>query len=1032
MAVALRARIIAMALIVCFMHAFAQGDTITWTGAAGNNSWHTGGNWNLGHPPQTGDSVVIPDAGPAGTVSFTDASTVTLIGIQCEKPFSLVSGAITINGAATFANSMTVSGGTIGGTSDITVDGLLTLAGGTFIGSGNITASNGILLNNGFVILRDSRTLINPAGQTATSQGASSFLRLDGQSRFENHGTFVIAAGGVIDTTNTPNGQGFMNYGAFIKNGSATQYVNLPFVNSGSVALNAGTLSVSVSSTHTGEIAGNGTLLVASGTHVFQAASAIRCANTALQSGSVTIDGEYDVAGTTTISGATVEFPPAATLHSLGTSLVITAGAVTANSGDDISVTQLNQSGGSLFGASSITVSGLCTLSGGTIGGSGAINANGGLQVSGFVQLQDSRALNNAAGQTATLQGTSAYLRINGAAVFNNHGTFIVTGNGAMDTTTTVGQQRFNNYGIYRKSSAGLQMVALPFMNHHAVEIGAGTMSMYLGGSHAGEFSGDGTLLLAGGTHVFLSTSQIMCANVTFQGGVANVGGRVAATGSTLVSGGDTVFTPSADVTSIGNSLAITAGTLDLSSGENMTVSQFSQSGGTLRGTFDMTVNGLCSLSGGTIAGSGAINANGGILLNGFVQMQDSRVMNHAANQTASFQGASAFLRINNSAVFNNNGLFIAESNGSIDSTTEVTNQRFNNNGVYRKTINGTQAVGLPFANNGVLEVFAGRLDLYGRLTNLSGNTLTGGTYNLRSTLRLSGGNIVTNAADILLDGTAAAVLSVGTNADLLANLATNAQSGRLTLANGRNLALSGALTNAGQIVIGSQSLSTAEAVNQTGGEISLAGGSLSSGSPYLNISGGRVSGHGVIHGNVTNASGVLAPGPGAAALLIDGSYTQASGGGIEIDVTGAPGALQFDALTITQTATLAGTLAVSVENPDGPALGDVYEILSAASRSGVFEFVTTPCLTGGNRLLASYGANSASLRVVNPLPADMNCDCSFNNFDIDPFVVAITDVEAYQLAYPDCDVNLADVNQDGLINNFDIDPLVTLLAGGA
>lgn len=60
----------------------------------------------------------------------------------------------------------------------------------------------------------------------------------------------------------------------------------------------------------------------------------------------------------------------------------------------------------------------------------------------------------------------------------------------------------------------------------------------------------------------------------------------------------------------------------------------------------------------------------------------------------------------------------------------------------------------------------------------------------------------------------------------------------------------------------------------------------------------------------------------------------------------------------------------------------------------------------------------------------DLNCDGVVNNFDIDPFTLAVSDPVAYEAAYPECDVDNADVNGDGLVNNFDIDPFVELLAG--
>lgn len=64
-------------------------------------------------------------------------------------------------------------------------------------------------------------------------------------------------------------------------------------------------------------------------------------------------------------------------------------------------------------------------------------------------------------------------------------------------------------------------------------------------------------------------------------------------------------------------------------------------------------------------------------------------------------------------------------------------------------------------------------------------------------------------------------------------------------------------------------------------------------------------------------------------------------------------------------------------------------------------------------------------------LRADMNCDGFVNNFDIDPFVLALTNPLAYQTSYPSCPTIAGDVNHDGVFNNFDIDPFVTCLVVG-
>jgi len=58
----------------------------------------------------------------------------------------------------------------------------------------------------------------------------------------------------------------------------------------------------------------------------------------------------------------------------------------------------------------------------------------------------------------------------------------------------------------------------------------------------------------------------------------------------------------------------------------------------------------------------------------------------------------------------------------------------------------------------------------------------------------------------------------------------------------------------------------------------------------------------------------------------------------------------------------------------------------------------------------------------------DLNCDGLVNNFDIDPFVLALTDPAGYAQKFPNCDRMRADCNRDGQVDNFDIDPFVELL----
>lgn len=89
---------------------------------------------------------------------------------------------------------------------------------------------------------------------------------------------------------------------------------------------------------------------------------------------------------------------------------------------------------------------------------------------------------------------------------------------------------------------------------------------------------------------------------------------------------------------------------------------------------------------------------------------------------------------------------------------------------------------------------------------------------------------------------------------------------------------------------------------------------------------------------------------------------------------------------------------------------------------------VTTAADTGsGSAPMIDRGA----YEVVTITLGDMNCDGEVNNFDIDPFVMALTSPSAYNAAYPDCNILNGDVNGDGALNNFDIDTFVGCITTG-
>jgi hypothetical protein len=111
----------------------ARGETITWTGGAGDGSWHKAGNWDLNRAPGAGDDVVIPDMSPDVTVTYSSGAT-SINSLTSEEAFTLSGGTLTIDSASELNNGFTLSG-SLSGTGDVTVSGNMSWTGGGDMGA---------------------------------------------------------------------------------------------------------------------------------------------------------------------------------------------------------------------------------------------------------------------------------------------------------------------------------------------------------------------------------------------------------------------------------------------------------------------------------------------------------------------------------------------------------------------------------------------------------------------------------------------------------------------------------------------------------------------------------------------------------------------------------------------------------------------------------------------------------------------------------------------------------------------------------
>ena len=327
-------------------------------------------------------------------------------------------------------------------------------------------------------------------------------------------------------------------------------------------------------------------------------------------------------------------------------------------------------------------------------------------------------------------------------------------------------------------------------------------------------------------------------------------------------------------------------------------------------------------------------------------------MVDNAANLTLT-GGAGQILNSTDSA----NALAGFTLNSASGSFTLAANQNFTTGG--------------NFTNNGKLTVNSGSTFVVksgSLLTNFNSSTraLTGGAYTVGGTLEFTGANVVTNSASITLMGSTSRMINQsGVNG--LANLASTTSGGSFSLLSGRSFSTIGNFSNAGILNIAS---GTAFTVGGTGVFTETAGTTTDDGtitdSGGFSLTGGKLFGNGIVAGAVHNSTGTITPGDSSTTtgVLTDkGAYTQSSTGTLNVSIGGTTAGTQFDALNST-TATLNGTLNVSLIKGFVPTIGQTFKIMNFTSETGVFAHCTC-AIDSSEHFAIAYQARDVLLTVV-------------------------------------------------------------------
>lgn len=127
----------------------------------------------------------------------------------------------------------------------------------------------------------------------------------------------------------------------------------------------------------------------------------------------------------------------------------------------------------------------------------------------------------------------------------------------------------------------------------------------------------------------------------------------------------------------------------------------------------------------------------------------------------------------------------------------------------------------------------------------------------------------------------------------------------------------------------------------QTAGDTQLGGGLLAATTP-LALQGGQLTGSGPVGTGINNTGATIRPGgTGAAGIItISGDYTQSGAGVLACELGGTAGG-QFDALSVTGTATLGGTLNIANISGFTPSVGNTFRVVGSANNPGTFTSFT-------------------------------------------------------------------------------------------
>ncbi len=399
-----------------------------------------------------------------GTVLVGDATLTINTGAHTVNDSGLLEAA---NGATLAIDSSLTTSST--GSLDAESGSVLDLAGG-----GSLA---GAISGAGTVIIGGATTLKAGASLSAANVVETANLTLASVS-FTNTAadnfTMTAASGALITLGSTGTGS-FTNDGTLLANGAGTERITAPLIDSGTIAVNASTLTATGMLEITGKLSGTGSLYIGPSATAYLTAGG-SLSETVSGSGTLELGGAYTLAGGNVAAG-TVEVNATHSLSGTGTLAfaVIDRGSVAASGGQLTIDGGISGNGTLAAGAGAY----LDVVGGGSFAGVIASTGTGEVFLAGATTLTSGAKL---AGHVID----SANLKLAGVAVTNAAGN-IFSLQGA-ETLSSSGAGAFINDGEFVHSFGQTATVSAPFTNSGIVSAQSGTLSFL------GSVAGTGTM----------------------------------------------------------------------------------------------------------------------------------------------------------------------------------------------------------------------------------------------------------------------------------------------------------------------------------------------------------------------------------------------------------------------------------------------------------------------------------------------------------------------------------------------------------